>query len=290
VGDHKRHDFAGESATAGVQIVGYDSGVGDRDPALLVATDGQRTVGHDGHAAPDADALSGGGTVDRVSLAPGTDLAYTLERRHCAGVLDGERHRSCPDERAPYCDAHVHDWVCARCTGSCLKAEMDCFQDHAVYLAAFAPATFKVGVTRLERLETRWREQGADRAAHIHSVSDGRIAREIEAEIATDVGDSVRVPTKIEGLGQPVDEDAWRGLLAAFDPIATADLTYGFALDSRPVADTLLTGTVRGLQGRVLVLDHGGTTYAVDMRDLVGHAVTAGRPDRELQSSLGAFG
>ncbi len=275
-----------------MQIVGYDTAAtAERDPALLLAADGDHTVGHagDGDRPSDAD-LPGGGPVERVSLAPGADLEYTLGERHCAGVLDGDTHRACPNDRAPHCDAHADDWVCARCTGTCLKTEMDCFQDHAVYLAAFAPATFKVGVTRLERLSTRLHEQGADRGAHLRSVSNGRVAREIEAEIAADVGDSVRVPTKIEGMSATVDEDAWRALLADFDPIDTFAFDYGLALDANPVADTLATGTVRGVKGRVLVLDTAGSTYAVDMRALVGHEVTPERASRDLQSSLGAFG
>ncbi len=44
------------------------------------------------------------------------------------------------------------------------------------------------------------------------------------------------------------------------------------------------------MKGRVLVLDHRGTTYAVDLRDLVGHELDDGGTDRDLQSSLGAFG
>jgi hypothetical protein len=39
----------------------------------------------------------------------------------------------------------------------------------------------------------------------------------------------------------------------------------------------------------VLVLERGGTTYAVDMRDLVGHDVTEGAATGDVQSSLGAF-
>lgn len=284
-----------------MQIVGYDSAAAaERDPALLVAADGDRTVGPRVRAASDdgpgtgesgdADDLPGGGEVERVSLAPGADLEYTLGERHCAGVLVDDGHRACPNDRAPYCDTHVDDWVCARCTGTCLKAEMDCFQEHAVYLAGFAPATFKVGVTRLERLPTRLREQGADRAAHLRSVSNGRIAREIEAEIASEVGDRVRVPTKIDGLGATVDGDAWTALLADFETIDTFAFDYGLALDSKPVADTLATGTVRGVKGRVLVLDTARSTYAVDMRELVGHEVTPEPASRDLQSSLGAFG
>jgi len=251
-----------------VQIVGYETGT-DGPPALLIADDG---------------------SVSSVALDPGTEIAYALDERHCAGVLDDESHTPCPRDGAPYCDDHTYRWPCARCTGECSLPVESCREEHAIYLAAFAPETFKVGVTRSWRLDTRLREQGADRAAHLRTVADGRVARQIEAEIAADVGDRVRVPTKIRGLHEPVDEAAWNDLLAEFDPIETYDFDYGFELPDRPVTETLASGTVRGVQGRVLVLDTGGSTYAVDMRDLVGHDVRSGERERDLQSSLGAFG
>ncbi|WEL25437.1 DUF2797 domain-containing protein [Haloferax volcanii] len=248
-----------------MQVVGYDTGT----PALLVsASDG----------------------IDSVALAPGTELDYRLGDRHCAGTIHDDRHVACDNTRAPYCSDHRHTWVCAKCTGTCLKDEMDCYEDHAVYLAAFAPDTFKVGVTREWRLDTRLREQGADRAAHVRTFSDGRVAREYEAELATEIPDRIRVPTKIEGFGRSVDAAAWDDLLAQFDPIETFAFDYGLDLDDSPVAETVATGTVRGVKGRVLVLDHRGTTYAVDLRDLVGHELDDGGTDRDLQSSLGAFG
>ncbi|MBC9985935.1 DUF2797 domain-containing protein [Haloferax sp. Atlit-47N] len=248
-----------------MQVVGYDTGT----PALLVsASDG----------------------IDSVALAPGTELDYRLGDRHCAGTIHDDRHVACDNTRAPYCSDHRHTWVCAKCTGTCLKDEMDCYEDHAVYLAAFAPDTFKVGVTREWRLDTRLREQGADRAAHVRTFSDGRVAREYEAELATEIPDRIRVPTKIEGFGRSVDAAAWDDLLAQFDPIETFAFDYGLDLDDSPVAETVATGTVRGVKGRVLVLDHRGTAYAVDLRDLVGHELDDGGTDRDLQSSLGAFG
>jgi hypothetical protein len=128
-----------------------------------------------------------------------------------------------------------------------------------------------------------------DRAAHIRTVEDGRRARRIEVGIADTIPDRVRVPTKLRGFGESVDNAAWGDLLAEFDPIDEFAFDYGLGLDSRPVHETILTGTVRGTKGRVLCLDQQGTTYAVDMRDLVGHEVTEGTSDREVQSSLGAF-
>jgi hypothetical protein len=260
-----------------VQIVGYDTG----DTGLLLS---------DGAIDADADVRHPTATVEYVPLDPGTELVYRLGDRHCAGVVTDDGHRPCDADDAPHCRAHTSTWVCARCTGTCLKDEMDCFDDHAIYLAAFAPKTFKVGVTKAYRLETRLREQGADRGAHVRTVENGRIAREIEAELAAEITDRVRMPTKRSGLGRAVDDAAWRTLLDDFDPIETFDFDYGLDLPGRPVAETLATGRVRGTKGRLLLLDHGGSTYAVDLRDLVGYEVFADGTDRRLQSSLGAFG
>jgi len=253
-----------------VQVVGYETTeLSNSVPAtLLVASDG---------------------TVRREPLAPGVALSYRLGERHCAGVVEDETHTACSSESAPYCDRHTFRWACALCTGECEMPLPTCHEAHAVYLAAFAPATFKVGVTRSWRLETRLREQGADRAAHLRTVEDGRIARQVEADIATDIGDRVRVPTKIRGLHRSVDDAAWESLLAGFDPLDTFSFEYGLDLDERPMAETVATGTVRGTKGRVLVLELGGSTYAVDLRDLVGYELTDGDTDRALQSSFAAF-
>ena len=165
-----------------------------------------------------------------------------------------------------------------------------CHEEHAIYLAAFAPDTIKVGVTRSWRLETRLREQGTDRAAHIRRVKNGRVARRIEANMANRFPDRVRVPTKILSLHRTVDDEAWATVLDEFDHLSTYDFDYGLALDSRPVPETLASGTVVGTKGRVLVLKRNGTTYAVDLRDLVGHEITTDSTSRSLQSSFGAFG
>ena len=233
--------------------------------------------------------LSDASGLSFQDLDSGTELEYTLGERHCAGTVHDETHIACENTSAPYCDDHSHIWVCARCTGTCLKDEMDCFDDHAIYLAAFAPDQFKVGVTKLWRLETRLREQGADRGAHIRTVDNGRIAREIEAEIAEQITDRVRVPTKLAGLGQSVDREAWQALLTKFEPIDTFEFDYELGLESQPVDETMATGTVRGTKGRILVLDRGGSTYAVDMRDLVGYEISERRQSQQLQSSLGSF-
>jgi hypothetical protein len=257
-----------------VQFVGYDR---SPDPALQLAA---------------------GGPVERVALVSGTTLEYGLGDRHCAGALvaeDGDggdelRHRSCTASRAPYCRDHTSTWACARCTGNCDMPLENCAREHVLYLAAFAPDTFKVGVTKPGRLETRLREQGADRAALVEHFPDGRAARRREAALADRLPDRVRTPTKVAALARTVNTEAWEALLAEFDPLETFDLDYGFTVADRPVRETLATGTVVGVQGRLLVLENAGSTYAVDLRDLLGHEVTDGARDRDIQSSLGKFG
>lgn len=280
----RRHPFVRALPTTPVQFVGHDR---SPDPALLLADDS--------------------GAVERVPLDGRTSLAYGLGDRYCAGALvaherddDGEsdaggdgvglRHRSCAAERAPYCLDHTSTWACARCTGDCEMPLENCHREHVVYLAAFAPSTFKVGVTKPERLETRLQEQGADRAALLAHYPDGRAARRREAALADRLPDRVRIPAKVAGLAADVDMAAWSALLDEFDVVETFVFDYGFALAERPVRETLATGTVVGVQGRLLVLENAGSTYAVDLRDLLGHEVTEGAADRDIQSSLGKFG
>ena len=239
-----------------MQVVGYRP----LDPSLRVASDG---------------------VVESLPLTAGTTLAYRLGERHCAGTVRDGRHDSCPNPGVPRCDAHTVPWSVA--------SNADSTEEHAVYLAAFAPDAFKVGVTRSWRLATRLEEQGADRAAHVHTVSDGRIAREVEAEIARSVGDQVRAATKLSGLHRTVDEAAWEALLEDFRVIERFEFDYGLDLDERPVHETLLTGRIVGTKGRLLVLERGGTTYAVDMRDLVGYELAEGPDERARQASLTSF-
>ena len=255
-----------------MQVVGYDTGVkASAEPALSVAREG---------------------TVERIPLTAGRELSYALGDRRCAGAVAGDEHRGCERSVAPYCEDHDRTWICARCTGTCLKREMDCHDEHAIYLAAFAPATFKIGVTKRADPTVRLREQGADRGAIVRRVANGRIAREIEAEIArtTPIPDSVRVARKIEGMGRSVDEDAWRRLVSEFDADPAGPFEYGLGLEAAPVEETLAAGTVRGTKGRVLVLERSGQAVAVDMRSLVGHELTSGAYSGRLQSSLGSFG
>ncbi|MDZ7746242.1 MAG: DUF2797 domain-containing protein [Halobacteriales archaeon] len=224
--------------------------------------------------------LADGGPVERLTLTPATDIDYGLGERHCAGTIQNDHHIPCSESRAPFCHRHESTF-----DESTLRERTG---DHAVYLAAFAPEVFKVGITRHDRLETRLREQGADRGAHLQTVPNGDAARDVEERLGKEFTQRVRTQRKLSGLGRSVDEEIWDALLDEYDPLATFQLEYGLSLAGQPVPEILASGTVRGVQGRILVLDRDGTTYAVDMRDLVGYELIDGDA-RTRQSSLGAF-
>ncbi len=252
-----------------MQIVGYETAVRERGPALILAEDGDLT---------------------RQSLDSGTTLAYRLGDRHCAGRIADGRHVACGAATAPYCDRHTDRWPCARCRGRCSKPLANCEKPHALYLAAFAPDVVKVGVTKIRRLRDRLHEQGADRAAYLEPFDDGRLARRREAALAERLPDRVRTATKLTGLHRSVDEAVWQRHLDRFDPIDTYRLEYGLELDRAPIRDTRAAGRVRGTKGRILVLSVDETTYGVDLRQLVGYRV---EPDAgsetDRQAQLGTF-
>ena len=233
--------------------------------------------------------LAEAGRIDRVALEPDVELGFDLGGRRCAGDIEGETHRPCERTDTPWCPEHTDIWICARCRGTCLKAEMDCYEPHVVYLAIVAPAHIKVGVTRAERIETRLHEQGADRGAVIHRVANGRIAREIESELSARYPERIPIGAKIDGLTRSIDEQAWAAALANETSTTTIEPSYELSLATQPVPETLAAGRVVGTKGRLLVLEVGHTTYVTDLRQLVGHEVTrtASLPDR--QTGLEAF-
>lgn len=249
-----------------MQLVGYDR---TPEPALVVADDG---------------------AIDRVPLEPGTTIEFGLGERTCGGTVEGDTHRSCDRPAAPWCDVHTETWICARCRGTCLKDEMDCYDPHVVYLAIVAPDAVKVGVTKAHRFERRIHEQGADRGAVIHEVENGRIAREIEAELGRDLPERIRTAQKLRGLRRSIDEAAWTALVGEYDPIRVHEPTYELDLETQPIPETLATGRIVGTKGRLVVLERGDSLYATDLRDLVGYRVQEGADTRDLQSGLGAFG
>src|ERR1035437_9835934 len=131
-----------------------------------------------------------------VAVSVGDEVAIEVTReRSCIGYRapDSGSLTPCPHGEksisASQCldcltDAHI--LPCLRCTGERCANPLrrgDCVQpeNHAVYLAAFGPGIFKVGVARWERRFERLAEQGA-RLALIVARDDGQQVRRVESQ------------------------------------------------------------------------------------------------------------
>ncbi len=263
-----------------MQIVGYESGLEGLEYDII--------NGLENKPEPPSLLIGNKNKVEKIHLVQGETIDYSLKDRHCAGRISEGAHEYCRNEKSPYCENHISDWVCARCTGNCNLPIPNCKETHAVYIAAFSPSIFKVGVTRMPRLITRLREQGARKAAHIETVSDGRTARQIERKIASGMKDRVIAKEKLNGLGQNVNRKKWEVVMSEFKSAKIFNFDYGFELDYPPIPAKILTGKIVGVEGRFLVLKIAKDNYAVDLRGITGCEIEKGNEKREisLQSSL----
>lgn len=246
--------------------------------------------------------------VDKAFIAsPGPQLidissqiALTLTGRGCAGRWEGETYLQCDSPVAPFCPrcSAVAD-ACVICRGECRKPEKTCIEEHSVYLAVFAPATIKVGVSRTWRLETRLDEQGADEGFEIARFPDGEAARKLERAVSARFPDRLGFAEKI-GVGG-VDPGAIDAVVAEFSPIRRFSFSrFPGPLEAAPIVlkprvGMAVSGRVQGIKGQALVLEKHDTLYALNLDSLVGFDC-ADRGSREtlakkerLQVSLSGF-
>ena len=154
-------------------------------------------------------------------------LSLGIGRRTCIGTWQAGVYRPCDSEEVPVCGSCQEFNACAICTGTCLKDEKTCLEEHAVYIAMFRPDIFKIGVTKASRLDDRLREQGADVAAVADYVLDGELARRRERELQKRYGikGTVRHSQKML-VDTELDWAAWDAMKAKMDIHDETKLRY----------------------------------------------------------------
>jgi len=212
-----------------------------------------------------------------MELLPLTDhLSLGLGRRTCVGKWQGDVYYYCDSESVPVCGSCQEFNACAICTGTCLKDEKTCLEEHAVYIAMFRPDILKIGVTKACRLDDRLREQGADVAATVEYVSDGELARRRERELQKRYGikGTVRHAQKIQ-VDTELDWAAWDALKAKLGIHEETKLSYfDVPLWMRPLqVKHMLMGRVIGVKGRLVVLEKDATLYGFDLNNVLGAEV-----------------
>ena len=203
-------------------------------------------------------------------------LSFGIGRRTCIGTWQAGVYRPCDSEEVPVCGSCQEFNACAICTGTCLKDQKTCLEEHAVYIAMFRPDIFKIGVTKASRLDDRLREQGADVAAVADYVLDGELARRRERELQKRYGIKGTVPHCQKML---VDTElhwaAWDAMKAKMDIHDETKLRYlQLPLRMRPLqAKNMLLGSVIGVKGRLVVLEKDATLYGFDLNHILGAEV-----------------
>lgn len=143
------------------------------------------------------------GSYERISLEPGNEIEYqVVDRKRCVGFNSGKGEMEpCPEFRQ--IDSGDQ---CGKCQRKDVysgwrrgESTPGIKENHSfsVYLLQSGDAV-KVGVARRSRLETRWREQGADYASEVLEDLDAEESLEMENQISNQgVSERIRKERKI---------------------------------------------------------------------------------------------
>lgn len=273
------------------QIEGHITGAGWRDGSLNVE-----------YLDPDDEKKL---TTFRI----GAEVALRIDAgRDCIGYRPpgADSLISCPDaatglrsNQCPGCFERALILPCLRCNGERCRnpaRRRQCVQpeNHALYLASFAPGHLKVGVARWDRRAERLAEQGA-KAAIIVARDDGQMVRRSESQIRRfgtpdrlQLSEKLRLLTVKAPVIDLVDEllDLQGGLrhrmrarwLAEPEVVALPELPLldiaPRLIEPRPGLS--LRGVVEGVTGQaVLVRNDSGELVALEVSALAGYRVSA---------------
>src|SRR3989344_1997350 len=126
------------------------------------------------------------------------DIRLKIFEKTCIGHSRKGRHTPCPQSRVVSDERMCREcmlsddfFMCVKCDGSeCINdpQRTNCAKSkYYIYLAAFSNV-LKVGISQEYRVLERLIEQGADMGAKIALVQDGKIVREIEQKIRSELG------------------------------------------------------------------------------------------------------
>ncbi|MBI5225617.1 DUF2797 domain-containing protein [Candidatus Micrarchaeota archaeon] len=236
-------------------------------------------------------------TGESVSLALSPEV-------YCLGFgRDGKRYtcakKSTGRKQCATCQKEDDFLVCLRCDGAtCLQftpqIKDDCFgKDYSVYLASFGE-TVKAGVTKTQRVQKRWVEQGADFACKVFGNVNGQQARVIESMLvrAGYVGrhttaEKLKLPQADQSaIADELASEHFQRIAKAFEKNAIPNPDVVSLQSHYPEIPTAkptdyLQGTILGAKGPILFLEQNGSSRVFGLPDAVGRKV--------LTNTLAAF-
>jgi hypothetical protein len=174
-----------------------------------------------------------------------------------------------------------------------------------VYLAAFTGGRIKAGVSRAQRIKTRWIEQGADIAQRVLK-DNGYKVRQYEQTIQKKLGllNHVQAASKRTPLIDTQDaieklNTIAKQVHAMYPPKRhihekPQNLAHIYNLPefkSAPlnlkIKDNLqVSGTILGVKGPVLYIEMGDLTYTLNLNKLIGRSIKPLETRIKSQSSI----
>lgn len=243
-------------------------------------------------------------TQDLVSLQTGQRLNWALSpQRYCTGYDEpGGGIGHCPDDapagtggRCEKCLERTRILPCLRCTGATCgnpaRRAKCVFADHYVYLACYSNELFKVGVTKVERLERRIIEQGAWAAIAV-AAAGGQEVRRLETAVSRAgwpdrvnmlslLGDASLPAAQAEEL---LRQEARRIVQRLPDEPFVHDGRMVYVVEAYPALEARprlldpntdpLAGTVVGIRGGYLLLQVDEQLLTISLRALIGRELS----------------
>jgi len=241
-----------------------------------------------------------GKEIKRIDLFSNT-FSLSIGRKTCIGYFHEGKHVSCPNRREISGEWHCNEcklnddfFLCMKCTGEeCIndKQRSSCEANmYFVYLAAFN-SLLKVGISYHFRLLERLIEQGADFAAKIACVKDGKEVRLVEQEIKNylNIQDKVAGDEKyrmlfgnpnlaVANIVQALSNLRNNGVSKYMVPTEVYDLRSYYHLNNVPYMpeklhikdNTRLSGTCVAAKGNILVFRNENRFFSVNAHEMIG--------------------
>lgn len=221
-------------------------------------------------------------------------LDIKLGKKSCTGSVINGVHRSCSvvteEWKCTSCMEKDDYFSCISCRGECMnpKQRMSCMKNiYNIYLACFGEHV-KVGISIGFRLRERLIEQGADFAAKIMTMKDGKVVRKHENMIRSIAGIEDRIHGNDKMKNIVIDPNTTlKKLTSVLDSVSKKieihepeiyDFRSFYRLNELmqnpaaidPTSGMHISGNVIGAKGNIIVLNNGGYK-AVNAHRLIGY-------------------
>lgn len=233
----------------------------------------------------------------------GREMTMRIGEKKCIGYRKGGALHECPfnatttEYYCNHCGIEDDFFLCVKCQGECInrKRRNECKEEkYFIYLAAF-DQLIKIGITQQYRFLERLVEQGADFAAKIGDVKDGKDARLVEKRISEELAITDRVIGKeknsllfadpnaaIRNIFSTISNIQGNGFSKYLISPEIYDFRRYYRLENVTVKPyykelrngLIIRGRVVAAKGNLIIFNHDKSFFSVNTHRLVGREIS----------------